>query len=110
MKSPAEVFKHFAKDSDKVDVIAEVKYDGERTQIHYHNGEVNLYSRNFENQNEKFWYLKNLLEENFKQQQLFQSELFKWKDIDSFILDGEIVFVDAEKPNMYLPFQEMDRK
>ena len=31
-----------------IDIIVEIKYDGERTQIHYENGKVNLYSRNFD--------------------------------------------------------------
>lgn len=40
-----------AKTPDTIDLIAEVKYDGERTQVHYQNGQVNLFSRNFESQN-----------------------------------------------------------
>jgi DNA ligase 1 len=35
----------------KPDLICEIKYDGERTQIHYNDGEINLFSRNFDNQN-----------------------------------------------------------
>lgn len=38
--------------------------------------------------------------------------LFKWSDdVRSFVLDCEIVYVDAEDATGgYLPFQEMDRK
>jgi len=67
VKSPEEAIETFLKDENRknkesqkttVDIIAEIKYDGERTQIHYQNGEVNLFSRNFESQNKKFWLLK----------------------------------------------------
>ena len=45
-KSVEEVLKEM-----KPDLICEIKYDGERTQIHYNDGEINLFSRNFDNQN-----------------------------------------------------------
>lgn len=66
-KSAAEVLAHFSK-RGPIDLIAEIKYDGERTQIHYENGEVNLFSRNFESQNKKFWLLKERLELHFERQ------------------------------------------
>lgn len=49
-KTADEAFKTLIKktDPDKSDLIVEVKYDGERTQIHYENGIINLYSRNFD--------------------------------------------------------------
>eukprot|EP00356_Strombidium_inclinatum_P015208 CAMPEP_0170481522 /NCGR_PEP_ID=MMETSP0208-20121228/1937_1 /TAXON_ID=197538 /ORGANISM="Strombidium inclinatum, Strain S3" /LENGTH=234 /DNA_ID=CAMNT_0010754243 /DNA_START=654 /DNA_END=1358 /DNA_ORIENTATION=- len=78
-----------------IDVTAEVKYDGERTQIHYKDGTVNLFSRNHKIQNQKFWLLKDRLELYFKNQsdQAAYSP-HRWQGLDSFILDGEVVFAD----------------
>ena len=89
VKTPEEGFKHFvtqklkgtkvkASGDEVVDIIAEVKYDGERTQIHYDNGEVNLFSRNFDSQNKKFWLLKERLELFFEKCRSQQFSLFKW--------------------------------
>lgn len=89
VKTPEEGFKHFvtqklkgtkvkASGDEVVDIIAEVKYDGERTQIHYENGEVNLFSRNFDSQNKKFWLLKERLELFFEKCRSQQFSLFKW--------------------------------
>ena len=61
-----EAYDMFAK-SGPADVIADIKYDGERTQVHFSNGQVNLFSRNFESQNEKFWMLREKLQEWFEQ-------------------------------------------
>ena len=61
-----EAFEMLAK-SGPVDIIAEIKYDGERTQVHYSKGKVNLFSRNFESQNDKFWMLREKLEMHFVQ-------------------------------------------
>jgi ATP-dependent DNA ligase len=36
-------------------LVAEFKYDGERTQIHYSGGKVKLFSRNCDSQKDKFW-------------------------------------------------------
>jgi len=79
----------------KVDIIAEIKYDGERTQIHYRDGVVNLFSRNHKVQNQKFWLLKERLELYFKRQRESAFSPSKWQGIESFILDGEVVYVDA---------------
>ena len=106
-KSAAEVLTHFSK-RGPVDLVAEIKYDGERTQIHYENGEVNLFSRNFDSQNKKFWLLKERLELHFQKQKTQEFQLFKWQNINKFILDGEIVYVN-EKGN-FLEFQQIDRK
>lgn len=64
-KTADEVIEHFQKrDKEKkpLDLIAEIKYDGERSQIHYDGKTVNLYSRNFTSQNQKFYLLKERLE------------------------------------------------
>ena len=70
VRSNTDAIEKFTKLADKeqkpLDLILEVKYDGERTQIHYNNGEVNLFSRNFESQNQKFWLLKERLELHFQ--------------------------------------------
>ena len=90
----------------KSDLIVEVKYDGERTQIHFENGKVNLFSRNFDSQNKRFWLLKQRLELFFESKVLdFQMNKTK---IDDFILDGEIVYVDSQ--GNFMEFQEIERK
>ena len=93
---------------DTLDIFAEIKYDGERTQIHYENGVVSLFSRNFESQNHKFSLLKQRLELYFNKCSSFDFEVFKWHGVSSFVLDGEIVYVDKE--GNFLQFQDMERK
>ena len=98
--------KEGSKEEKKSDLIVEVKYDGERTQIHFENGKVNLFSRNFDSQNKRFWLLKQRLELFFESKVLdFQMNKTK---IDDFILDGEIVYVDSQ--GNFMEFQEIERK
>lgn len=67
VKNAAEALKTLTKKSEThADLIAEIKYDGERTQIHYQNGKINLFSRNFDSQNKRFWLLKQRLEQHFE--------------------------------------------
>ena len=48
-KDPKEALKNLKKFlSDDAMILAEYKYDGERTQIHFDGNTVNLYSRNFD--------------------------------------------------------------
>lgn len=38
-------------------------------------------------------------------------DIVKWNDVNDFILDGEVVFVDCEEMSgKYLNFQDMDRR
>lgn len=71
----------------------EYKYDGERAQIHImENGEIAIFSRNFENSTERFPDVK-----------LMISKAAKRKNV-SCIVDAEVVAVD-KATNKRLPFQ-----
>jgi len=115
VKTPEEAADHFLtlrnkklqEESTLIDIIAEVKYDGERTQIHYSGGEVNLFSRNFDSQNKKFWLLRERLHLFFEKCRN-DFLLYKWQDVNDFIIDGEIVFVNED--GQFLEFQDIDRK
>ena len=38
-------------------------------------------------------------------------DIVKWNDVNDFILDGEVVFVDCEEMSgKYLNFQDIDRR
>ncbi|RLN51145.1 hypothetical protein BBJ29_006081, partial [Phytophthora kernoviae] len=72
----------------------EYKYDGERAQIHIQsNGEISIFSRNFENSTERFPDVK-----------LAISSASKKAVITSCIVDAEVVAVDRAT-NKRLPFQ-----
>ena len=58
--------------------------------MHYYNGEVSIFSRNLENMTGQYPDIVNFVKENFV-------------DVESFILDSEIVAVDTTK-NRILPF------
>lgn len=102
-KDPSEIIKNFSKEKgssiENLSLQADFKYDGERTQMHYQKVQnlgqarttIKLFSRNFELQNSKFWHIEDLL-----QQQLAKSN-------HSFIVDGEIVYVDP-RDGKFLPF------
>eukprot|EP00347_Sterkiella_histriomuscorum_P002971 403366097 len=90
----------FRKNQDDY-LLAEYKYDGERTQIHFDGEKVMMYSRNFDTQNQKFWRLNELLTTYFIERKRLGL-------IDRCILDGEVVYVD-NKTNKYLPFQNIER-
>ena len=54
-KSPADVLLNFNAKVDRSRLTAEFKYDGERTQLHWHEGELSMFSRNCDTQSLKFW-------------------------------------------------------
>lgn len=85
--------------SISVKILAEYKYDGERTQIHFDGQKVNLFSRNFELQNLKYFELHKQLENYF---------LKVNKKIESCILDGEILYHNND--GSLLSFQEIEKK
>lgn len=72
----------------------EYKYDGERAQIHIlPNGEIAIFSRNFENSTERFPDVK-----------LMIAKAAKKNNVRSCIVDAEVVAVD-KATNKRLPFQ-----
>lgn len=93
-KCYAVVFDRFANRPFTV----EYKYDGERAQIHCNeNGEMNIFSRNFENSTERF---PDVVE---------YVQLANNTKNTSFILDAEVVAFDIEK-NIRLPFQVLSTR
>ena len=90
-KSPENVLETLGKSVDRARLVADYKYDGERTQVHLHHSktgfkkrsQIDLFSRNFDRQNSKFWHFKALLERSVD----------KRSPLD-FIIDGEIVYLD----------------
>ena len=87
-------------------MVADYKYDGERTQIHFFATEVHrlkrmsMFSRNFDRQNRKFWHFESLFKECISSRKTTAPD---------FIIDGELVYLDTRTGNM-LPFQEIERK
>jgi len=78
-----------------VEFTCEFKYDGERAQIHLlENGTVNIYSRNSENNTEKYPDLAKAV----------PLTINPGKEVKSFILDSEAVAYDVKKQKL-LPFQ-----
>eukprot|EP01114_Cavostelium_apophysatum_P019156 TRINITY_DN6091_c0_g1_i1.p1 TRINITY_DN6091_c0_g1~~TRINITY_DN6091_c0_g1_i1.p1 ORF type:complete len:829 (-),score=268.02 TRINITY_DN6091_c0_g1_i1:32-2518(-) len=76
----------------------EYKYDGERAEIHFlENGSVRVYSRNLENNTEKFPDIPPILQKAKK------------SDVTSFILDCEAVAWDKEQGKI-LPFQVLSTR
>ena len=87
--SASNVLEQLGKNIDRTKLLADYKYDGERTQIHVfrpqlgvgsHN--LSMFSRNFDRQNAKFWHFESLLAQHLSR---------KTKD---FIIDGELVYLD----------------
>lgn len=70
----------------------EYKYDGERAQVHYQSGKVHIYSRNQENNTEKYPDIVKLVPEIIAD------------GVESFILDSEAVAFDTVEKQI-LPFQ-----
>lgn len=92
----SEIFTVFKKYDGKI--LCEIKYDGERAQIHYEKDKIFSFSRNFELQNEKY---RNLLD---KLKAHLQSQ-----HIENCIIDCEIIGFDYSKLQM-LSFQELMTK
>ena len=74
----------------------EYKYDGLRGQVHYFNDTVSIYSRSLENMTDQYPDIVTFVKENFA-------------GLGSFILDSEIVAIDAER-NRILPFQVLSTR
>ena len=81
---------------DGIEFTCEYKYDGLRGQVHFQDGKVTIYSRNLENMTEQYPDIVEFVQENFK-------------NLDSFILDSEIVAVDIKKGRI-LPFQVLSTR
>jgi DNA ligase 1 len=80
-------------------VIVEVKYDGERTQIHYKDKKVDMFSRGFEVQNYKYLDLHEEIEKYFAN---------NLTHVEDCILDGEVIYKDND--GQILKFNEMKKK
>ncbi|ETW04617.1 hypothetical protein H310_03812 [Aphanomyces invadans] len=77
----------------------EYKYDGERAQIHIlPNGEISIFSRNFENSTERFPDVK-----------LSIAKAAQKANVTSCIVDAEVVAVD-KATNQRLPFQVLSTR
>lgn len=82
------------------EVIIQPKYDGLRAQLHYrregfaHGGKIRIFSRNMEPLTEMFPDLE---------------AVFAAQDLDSIILDGEVIGYD-ETTQSFLPFQETSQR
>ncbi|KAL4429685.1 hypothetical protein ABPG74_017094 [Tetrahymena malaccensis] len=91
----------FLKKYESKKVSLELKYDGERCQVHYSQEQgIKLFSRNLETQNEKYPQLVQQLEKYFKRRD----------DIKNCILDGEIVITDSKGNIKSFQEQQQNRK
>lgn len=61
-KNPQDVLESLNKKVNQKNLIAEYKYDGERTQIHWDRAKLSMFSRNCDTQETKFWDLFNQIE------------------------------------------------
>ncbi|TIB95261.1 ATP-dependent DNA ligase [Wallemia mellicola] len=75
----------------------EYKYDGERAQIHYHDGKVKVFSRNSEDMSMKYPDLMEQLPRAIK------------PGVKNFVIDSEAVAFDKQTKKI-LPFQELTRR
>lgn len=74
--------------------VAEIKYDGERVQVHYDaNTGYKFFSRN----------LKPVKENKVESLDIYFDKSFSKGDVQSFIMDGEVLVIDSETKKM-LPF------
>ena len=92
----SDIFKTFKKYDGNI--LCEIKYDGERGQIHYQKGKILSFSRNFEPQYEKY---KNVLD----QLKIHLESL----GIENCIIDSEIIGFDYNRSQI-LTFQELQTK
>ena len=75
----------------------EYKYDGERGQIHYNKGEVRIFTRGLEDYSSKYPDVIQTIKKAVN------------KDVESFIIDSEIVAYDREK-DTFREFQILGRR
>ena len=75
--------------------VLDYKYDGLRVQIHSHNGEIQLFSRNLDNITKQFPEVLEFIKNNFPK--------------TSFVLDSETVGYDF-KTQKFLPFQMLSKR
>ena len=92
----SEIFNVLKKFDGKV--LCEIKYDGERAQIHYEDGRIFSFSRNFESQNQKY---KNILEK-------LKNHFIDYR-VKNCIIDCEIIGFDYTKSKI-LSFQQLQTK
>ncbi|EAS06519.2 DNA ligase I, ATP-dependent protein (macronuclear) [Tetrahymena thermophila SB210] len=91
----------FLKKYESKKVSLELKYDGERCQVHYGKKKgIKLFSRNLEIQNEKYPQLVQQLEKYFQ----------KNNSVEDCILDGEIVVTDSKGNIKSFQEQQQNRK
>lgn len=81
-------------------LTCEFKYDGLRGQVHYYGGKVQIFSRNLENMTEAYSDIVQSLQQNLTG---------KHGEVDSFILDCEIVAINI-KTKQLLPFQVLSTR
>jgi len=98
LAEPSKSFQEVEERYQKHSVFAEEKYDGERAQIHFCKGKVHIFSRNGENSTEKWPEIVQMLEKTAKIQQC-----------TSFILDSEIVALNAERTKLS-SFQNLSKR
>ncbi len=96
-KDPTDLLSQLSKKIDRKQLIAEFKYDGERTQLHWDKKTLKMYSRSCDTQEAKFWTLFDKVK-----------DFCISKNLEQFIADGEVVYTDEE--GNFLPFQEIERK
>ena len=61
-KDAADLLKSLSKKVDRAKLVADYKYDGERTQIHWDQDKLSMFSRSCDDQKAKFWSLYNQIE------------------------------------------------
>jgi DNA ligase-1 len=91
---------------DTKQILAEIKYDGERSQLHFDGTTVEMGSRAFEDQSVLYGHLRDEIQKNILE---YNSKQPETKSFINFILDGEIVCF-SKKTNAFVNFQELRKK
>lgn len=97
-KSISEVLDRFQGE----EFTCEYKYDGERAQIHFFDGQIKIYSRNSEDMSQRYPDLLQVMSDVFKKEDGVKND-------SSLILDCEVVAYDIEKDKI-LPFQVLSTR
>eukprot|EP00761_Pharyngomonas_kirbyi_P009448 gb/GECH01009464.1/.p1 GENE.gb/GECH01009464.1/~~gb/GECH01009464.1/.p1 ORF type:complete len:735 (+),score=169.51 gb/GECH01009464.1/:1-2205(+) len=100
LAKPAASFAEAVEQFQGSDFSCERKYDGERAQIHYENGQFYMFSRNGEDTAARYSVVLDKLYEIIEQSS---------NKIKSFIIDGEIIAVDSNTHEL-LPFQTLSSR